>query len=310
MRNSFRYFLPFGIVRSSQMFDELRTLGIGRLAALAAACHPATNRRLQRSRLQLLPAGALARLHCVIDAGANVGDWTHDLLRFCVPEHALVIEPDPRLTTGLRERFSNVPQVKIHNVALGAQEGSLPFYQMAQSDMNSLFKPTTDARQTYGDIATIENTIQVPVKTLDTLAANLVKVNLLKLDVQGFEQHVLRGGTDTLRRTDAIILELNFVSHYQGDLCFHELDSMMNDLGFALSNYSPPARDRAFREVGGRPLPASEIARSGDQSGRRDYCAASLITLHFFQPIFCFYYVKLAGGCSDGRHWIVAFAKG
>ena len=242
MNHPLRFFLPFGIVRASQIFGELRTLGLSQFEALRASLHPSTNQRLQKSRLHLLPAGSLARMQCVVDIGANVGDWTHELLRLHVPERMLVIEPDPRLTSGLRARFKAFPSIQIHNVALGAKEGILPFYQMAQSDMNSLLKPTEEAHQTYGAITAIENTIEVPVKTLDSLTTDIPSIDLLKLDVQGFEQHVLQGSTATMQRTQAVLLELNFMSHYQGDLRFHELDRLMNDMGFALSNYSPPAR--------------------------------------------------------------------
>lgn len=246
MSHPLRYFLPFGVVRFTHIFGQLRNLGLGRTEALVAAVRPSTNWHLQKSRLDLLPPGALSRLQCVIDAGANVGDWSWQLLRLRPPEKLLVIEPDPRLLPGLHKRFDNFPQVQIHHVALGAESGSLPFYQMAQSDMNSLLEPTADARQAYGETAAVQHTIQVPVRTLDSLTTGIPKVDLLKLDVQGFEQYVLRGGVETLRRTDAVLLELNFVSHYQGDLRFHELDQKMNDLGFALSNYSPPARNERF----------------------------------------------------------------
>ena len=43
-----------------------------------------------------------------------------------------------------------------------------------------------------------------------------------------------------------MLLEVNYVSHYQGDLRFHALDGLMTDLGFGLSSLSPPFRSENF----------------------------------------------------------------
>jgi hypothetical protein len=80
----------------------------------------------------------------------------------------------------------------------------------------------------------------VPQVTLDTELAAVERVGLLKLDVQGYELHVLRGATEVLRRTDAILVEVNYYEHYEGAASFDTVHRFLADAGFALTGVSQP----------------------------------------------------------------------
>lgn len=49
----------------------------------------------------------------------------------------------------------------------------------------------------------------VRVRTLDGLAGPLERIDLVKIDVEGWEARVLRGGTEALARTERALIELN-----------------------------------------------------------------------------------------------------
>lgn len=51
----------------------------------------------------------------------------------------------------------------------------------------------------------------------------------------------MRGAERTLSRAGAVLLETNFVSHYEGDATFDELHEAMRERGFRLANIAPPA---------------------------------------------------------------------
>lgn len=242
MRNPLRFLLPFGLVKATQLYQQLRTLGLPAGRAARLAIDPQTPFRLHRLSFDLLPPGRLAHLECVVDVGANHGEWSHDLLFFCQPRRLLLVEPDPGLGDALAARFAGVPGFTLHRSAVGEREATLDFHLMEGAHMNSFLLPQPDVAAVYGSEFSVTRTVPVPVQPLDALTADIPKIDLLKIDVQGYEQHVLRGATDTLRRTGAVLLEVNFVSHYKGDLLFHELDRLMNDHGFALSGYSTPVR--------------------------------------------------------------------
>jgi hypothetical protein len=81
---------------------------------------------------------------------------------------------------------------------------------------------------------------EVPVRRLDDLTSDVDEITVLKIDVQGGEAEVIGGAHSTLRRTRFVLLEVTFVSHYEGDSAFCELNTQMEELGFHLANLAEP----------------------------------------------------------------------
>jgi hypothetical protein len=79
-------------------------------------------------------------------------------------------------------------------------------------------------------------TIHVPIRTLDSVFADcgLERLDLLKVDVQGYETEVFAGGVDTLRRTRLLVTEVSFFEHYKGQPQFGEVYACLRELGFEL----------------------------------------------------------------------------
>lgn len=240
MKSWIRHFLPYGLVRASHIASELVRIGVPPAQARRLSRSAATPARLDRLNFNLLPAGALQGLDCVIDVGANVGDWTADLLSLCQPSRVICIEPDPNLTPRLRRRFAATPVVQIEESALGQAAGSAEFKIMQNPVLNSFRQPAESMTKLYPEHFQIRETIQVAVKPLDAIAPSDGRISILKIDAQGFEREVLAGAAATLRRTDYVILEVNFQPHYEGEAGFVELDAIMQQHGFCIGNYSPP----------------------------------------------------------------------
>ncbi|OAD23264.1 methyltransferase, FkbM family [Candidatus Thiomargarita nelsonii] len=72
------------------------------------------------------------------------------------------------------------------------------------------------------------------LSTLDKVfnAMTLEPPVLLKLDVQGYESTTLRGGRDTLKRVDYVILEASFKPMYEGEMLFMDIVRLMEEYGF------------------------------------------------------------------------------
>lgn len=78
--------------------------------------------------------------------------------------------------------------------------------------------------------------------SLDELAPELLRADgavWLKLDVQGYELHVLRGATRALPRVDALELELSLVELYEGQPFFDEVLRFVQDAGFRTVDVEP-----------------------------------------------------------------------
>ena len=238
--NRLRYLVPFGLVRASQLAGQLGELGLPRGRAWRLALDPATAGRLSRANLNLLPGGGLKDGATVIDAGANNGDWAAELMRFCVPGKLVCVEPHPALAETLRRRYADHPSVRVVEAALGRAAGTAELHVAANPLLHSLRVPSLGMTALFPEHFKMKSTTQVAVQTLDGVAGGLASVDLLKIDVQGSERDLLAGAAQTLRRTRFVLLEANFVPHYEGEAGFAELDAQMRAQGFALANYSNP----------------------------------------------------------------------
>ena len=232
------------MVRASQIASELRLIGIPSSQARRLALEPETAARLHRLNFNLLPAGALNQIDCVIDVGANVGDWTADLLALCQPAKVICVEPDPNLAQKLRQRFSAQPTVVVEQTAMGDKAGTAEFKIMHNPVLNSFRRPAESMAKIYPEPFQIKETITVEVKPLDAIVPATGRISLLKIDAQGFEREVLAGAKQTLQRTDYLIIEVNFQPHYEGEAGFFELDTIMQQHGFCIGNYSTPKGGR------------------------------------------------------------------
>jgi FkbM family methyltransferase len=242
--------LPAGVERFANWKSRFEAIGFSPLAAARAAGSGQLKRAYQQSRIEHLPVPVRKRLHCVLDVGANEGQWSGALLDIAAPRRLEVFEPNPAALIALNARVKGHRGVRVHQLALGAAPGELVLNVTRHSDFSSLLPPAASASRYYAPHAMeVDEKVTVRVDTLDRVAQDMPVIDLLKLDVQGFERHVLEGGADALRRTRALLIEANFVSHYESDDSFASLSEALVRLGFELWDLSPP-----FRADNGRAL--------------------------------------------------------
>lgn len=79
---------------------------------------------------------------------------------------------------------------------------------------------------------------ELPTRRLDDLD-EIPNIDLLKIDVQGGELAVFRGGARKLADAVAIQTEVNFLPMYEGQALFAELDQHLRGLGFLLHAFTP-----------------------------------------------------------------------
>lgn len=140
------------------------------------------------------------------DAGANQGFYT--LLaakRLGASGSVYAFEPAPGECQKLRRnvRFNGYRNVLIVPQALGDQEGMAQFYWFLghEGSFSSLREPATD-------VTSRRQLITVPITTLDRyIERNGIRaLDMLKIDVEGGELSVLRGGSNTLRQFQPVVL--------------------------------------------------------------------------------------------------------
>jgi FkbM family methyltransferase len=196
------------------------------------------------AKLHLLPPWIEPRAGALLDIGANEGDWTAEALTVFPGLDVIAAEPGPEPLAVLRERFAAQTNVTVCACAVSDSSGTAPYYRTRASVFASMLAPRASLEDLYplpGGPTDVLDTIEVETVTLDELAGDR-PVSVLKLDVQGGELAVLRGGERTLERTAAILTEVLFLPHYEGDATFVELHDQITRRGFQLMDLSTSFR--------------------------------------------------------------------
>jgi FkbM family methyltransferase len=191
----------------------------------------------------LFPPGHWKGLRYVVDVGANVGQWANALLELVSPEKLIMIEPGPAVFARLQERFAGKPEVDLHNVAIGETNG-VTTLRVTRDSTGASILPSRDAmKELIGGNWTVENEVECPLRTLDSLLAAVPEISLLKIDVQGYEKETLAGATQTLAKTRFLLIELNYMPQYEGGSWFGEIHELLTGrYGFILVDATKPLR--------------------------------------------------------------------
>jgi FkbM family methyltransferase len=231
--------LPHGICEYSIRRHEYVRCGFPSGRATRLALSPARYQSLCDSRLNLFPKEITASMRTCVDAGAHRGAWTEALLQFFQPQRVVLLECEPRLVSQLHTKFSGHPNVEIIDAALADTSGKATFYQLRHPASSSLLQPNVLAAREYED-KSWDVIGRVPVRTIDydQLVAKEQEVSVLKLDIQGAERAVLTNSRSGIKKTESVLLEVNFTPHYSNDAIFPELHSLMMDKGFGLYRLS------------------------------------------------------------------------
>ena len=151
--------------------------------------------------MALMPAFCLPG-SVAIDVGANHGLFTHYLAGLCGQVHAF--EASPRMAEIMRKGYLRRGNVTVHEVALSNGEGTATlqvpsfvghsgYATLEKSDVASKVKQSCALEQ-----------LQLTTKRLDDF--DLHNVSFIKVDVEGHEQEVLEGASETLKREPVIVL--------------------------------------------------------------------------------------------------------
>jgi FkbM family methyltransferase len=127
-----------------------------------------------------------------VDIGANVGLWAVPLSSHF--ETVVCFEPVPESAECLRKNTEG-RNVIVHQLALSDRSGTdnINILEPFKASGAASFLPVTK-----GGKPLASRSISVEVRTLDGF--RLSNVDLIKIDVQGWESHVLKGAVETLER--------------------------------------------------------------------------------------------------------------
>jgi FkbM family methyltransferase len=147
----------------------------------------------------------------VLDVGASYGIFTIVLARWCAPSgRVIAFEPTPVSRSALRDHLilnGLADRVEIVDAAVSDRVGSATLYAVGRSGENTL-------NAAYFSREDGAEAIQVPATTIDAYCrSHGVTPGVIKIDIEGFEFHALRGAVETLERCrPAVVIELHAAS--------------------------------------------------------------------------------------------------
>ncbi len=166
----------------------------------------------------------------VVDIGGAHGDTTAYFLKLIPGCRVYNFEANPDLASQIKKRFAD-ERVKPFSVALSDKEDTITFH-IANNTFNSSYK-TINNNDQFQEVRSVD----VPASPLDTIMekeSDVAEIDILKLDVQGAELDVLRGASQTLKKTKLLIVEQSVDSPYEGGSKYFEVDKFLRDAGFDL----------------------------------------------------------------------------
>ena len=187
----------------------------------------------------------------VLDVGANIGQ-TGDMLRRNGYRGKIVsFEPISDAYALLSQAARADGAWYSEHCAVGSVNGQIDINVSDHSTMSSVREIKAETTAAFA-FATVVGKETVEIRTLDDMFSDHVgsdDVVLLKMDVQGFEDEVLKGAQQSLARITLVLLEAAVKPAYRDESRLFDHYKYLEDRGYQLIDIT-----EALRDAGGRLL--------------------------------------------------------
>lgn len=183
------------------------------------------------------------RINTFIDIGAHYGNISK-VINYMSPKTIIyAFEPIKQKRDLIKSKIKSNNFI-VETLALSDHTGSQNFYEYDYSASSSFLKPNPKIFNKHIHIA---KSYAVKVTTLDQYfdKKKLKKPIFIKMDTEGTENLIIRGGQKLLAQASLIIIEASFIKYRKKQCLFDEIYSNLIKLGFAYkgsmpdSNYYP-----------------------------------------------------------------------
>lgn len=201
-------------------------------ALRAKFSHPAFNSH-EWETCQRLKQLAIQPL-TLVDVGANRGQFAWAAATQMAVRNILCFEPQKPEEKWIRSiPMPHGTRWQVFPLALGSRSGNVPMQVMTASASSSLLRLGKIHRDLYPQIRE-EASVTVSVARMDEIPEiqSIRGPAFLKLDVQGYELEVLRGGGASLSAFQWIYLETSTLPFYQEAATFEEILGFLRGHGF------------------------------------------------------------------------------
>lgn len=161
----------------------------------------------------------------IIDIGAYEGNWTTDIKTLFPDAHVLMIEGQENKKSILLEKINSISNTTLTIALLGAERKSVKFniYESASSVFTE--DNETDATEEFITLSLLDDVVK---------GTSFEQVDLIKIDTQGYELEILKGGQNVLSSAQCVLLEVSLLGIYKEAPLVAEVIAYMKQNGFVL----------------------------------------------------------------------------
>ena len=200
------YVLLFGKLRFQKFNKLLYRLSLGGLGILNYKNSKISGEKAFLKKVLSSNCGVF------IDVGANQGNYALEVIGICPSIKIFAFEPHPITFASLKKNIKNYLNVTAINKGMSNENGVLRLYDYSSNDGSSHASLFQDViTEIHGAGSAVSHDVELT--TLDQFidSENIKEIDLLKIDTEGNELQVLRGGVNAIKskKIKAIHFEFN-----------------------------------------------------------------------------------------------------
>lgn len=185
-------------------------------------------------------------INCVLDVGANMGQYASNLRRAGYDGLIISFEPIPECYEYLQKQAND--NWLIQPYALGSEQNTLEINVANKSVFSSFLKPNDYSDRRFNQSVKTDRVERVEVKRLDDIFDDVIKIKtprlFLKLDTQGYDLEVLKGAGQSLARVFGLQSEISCKAIYEGMPSHIDSLRFIDELGYEITDIYPLAHDK------------------------------------------------------------------
>ncbi|MFC8963421.1 FkbM family methyltransferase [Streptomyces sp. NPDC057094] len=236
--------VPLGDSGARLLLDEKRAAADERGFQLAAAsylCGQHVTALLDRYAV-----------NCVVDVGANSGQYARQLRRLGYTGRIVSFEPTTETFGRLRKAAEGDPDWLVFQMGLGREDTSLSLH-VGWKSMNSLLPPSDYGKDRYRRFAR-SRTEEIEVRRLDGMMDKALDGitdprPYLKMDTQGYDLEVFAGAGERVAEFVGMQSEVAALRLYEGSPRMDEAIALYEEHGFEITGMYPVTREEATGRV-------------------------------------------------------------
>jgi FkbM family methyltransferase len=191
----------------------------------------------------------------IIDIGSNEGQFINEIESVLPGRKIYAFEPIPAC---FKKMVANTAasNVTAYNAGLSDIDGSTEINVSNNLVSSSILEMAELHKTSYPESQYVKKET-IELKRLDTVfnSIDLADNILIKIDVQGYEEKVIKGGEKTFSKASAVIIESIFEPFYEGQWLFDDVYDHFSKTGFKFMGFA----DQVVSKKTGIPIYADAI---------------------------------------------------